>query len=56
MFRLTVVFKGAKIPRLRKVEWAYPVSMNEQKNEFSINVRPTPKNDTLVRLTLSKEE
>ena len=30
--------------------------MNEQKNEFSINVRPSAKSDTLVRLTLNKEE
>ncbi len=56
MFRLTVVFKGEKIPLLPNVYWGYPVSLNEQKNVFSINVRPTPKNDTLVRLTLSKEE
>ncbi|MGP1512486.1 MAG: CsgG/HfaB family protein [Treponema sp.] len=56
MFRLNVAFKGAKIPRLRKIEWAYPVSMNAQKNEFSLNVRPSAKSDTLVRLTLNKEE
>lgn len=56
MFRLNVAFKGAKIPRLRKIEWAYPVSMNAQKNEFSLNVRPSAKSDTLVRLTLNKGE
>ena len=56
MFRLNVAFEGTKIPRRRKIEWAYPVSMNAQKTEFSINVRPSAKSDTLVRLTLNKEE
>ena len=56
MFRLNAVFKGATVPRLRKIEWAYPISMNAAKNAFSINIYPDPKKDTLVRLTLNKTE
>ena len=56
MFRLNAVFKGAAAPHLRKIEWAYPISMNAAKNAFSINIYPDPKKDTLVRLTLNKTE
>ena len=56
MFRLNAVFKGAKMPRLRKIEWAYPILMNNSKNEFSINIPSYPNKDTLVRLTLNKTE
>ena len=56
MFRLNAVFKGAKMPRLRKIEWAYPILMNNSKNEFSINIPSYPNRDTLVRLTLNKIE
>ena len=31
MFRLNALFKGATLPRLRKIEWAYPISMNAEK-------------------------
>ncbi len=56
MFRLNAVFRGAKIQRLRKIAWAYPVSMNADKTEFSINIYPDPKKEDLVRLTLRKTE
>lgn len=56
MFRLNAVFKGTKMPRLRKIEWAYPILMNNSKNEFSINIPSYPNKDTLVRLTLNKIE
>ena len=56
MFRLNAVFKGAAAPHLRKIEWAYPISMNAEKNAFSINVYTDAKKDTLVRLTLNKTE
>ncbi len=56
MFRLNAIFKGAKMPRLRKIEWAYPILMNNSKNEFSINIPSYPNKDTLVRLTLNKIE
>ncbi len=56
MFRLNVVFRGAKIARLRKISWAYPISMNANKSEFSINIYPDPKKEDLVRLTLNKIE
>ena len=56
MFRLNAVFKGAAAPHLRKIEWAYPISMNAAKNAFSINIYPDAKKDTLVRLTLNKTE
>ena len=38
MFRLNAAFKGATVPRLRKIEWAYPISMNAAKNASSINL------------------
>ncbi len=56
MFCLNAIFRGAKIPRLRKIAWAYPVSMNADKTEFSINIYPDPKKEDLVRLTLRKME
>lgn len=56
MFRLNAVFKGASVPRLRKIEWAYPISMNAEKNSFSINIYTDSKKETLVRLTLNKME
>jgi len=56
MFRLNAVFKGATLPRLRKIEWAYPISMNAEKNAFSINIYTDAKKETLVRLTLNKTE
>ena len=56
MFRLNAIFKGTKMPRLRKIEWAYPILMNNSKNEFSINIPSYPNKDTLVRLTLNKIE
>ena len=56
MFRLNAVFKGATLPRLRKIEWAYPISMNAEKNAFSINLYTDAKKETLVRLTLNKTE
>ena len=56
MFRLNVIFKEATLPHLRKIEWAYPISMNSSKKSCSINIYPDPNKDTLARLTLSKIE
>ena len=56
MFRLNALFKGATLPRLHKIEWAYPISMNAEKNIFSINIYTNAKKETLVRLTLNKTE
>ena len=56
IFRLNAVFKGASIPHLRKIEWAYPISMNASKTSFSINIYPSCKKEGLVRLTLNKVE
>ena len=56
MFKLQVVFKGAKIARLRKINWAYPINLNDEKNSFSLNLPLDSQSDEIVRLTLTKEE
>jgi len=56
MFKLQVVFKGAKIARLRKINWAYPINLNNEKNSFSLNFPLDSQSDEIVRLTLAKEE
>ena len=56
MFRLNVIFKGANIPSLCKIEWAHPINMNSPKNEISRSALPSAKFDTLVCLSLNKEE
>lgn len=53
MFKLQAVFKGAKIARLRKINWVYPINLNNEKNSFSLNF-PLDSNE-MVRLTLTKE-
>lgn len=54
MFKLQAVFRGAKIPRLRKINWAYPINLNSGKNSFSLNFPLT--SQQIVRLTLTKED
>jgi len=56
IFRLNAVFRGASISHLRKIDWAYPISMNASKTSFSINIYPSSKKEELVRLTLNKVE
>ncbi|MGP1438905.1 MAG: CsgG/HfaB family protein [Treponema sp.] len=56
MFKLQAVFKGAKIARLRKINWAYPINLNNEKNSFSLNFPLDAKKQEMVRLTLTKEE
>ena len=56
MFRVNAIFRGAKLPYLRKIDWAYPIQMNNTKNAFSINIPSYTNKDTLVRLTLNKTE
>ena len=56
MFKLQAVFKGAKIARLRKINWTYPINLNDKKNSFSLNFPLDPKKQNMVRLTLIKEE
>ncbi|WP_443977526.1 hypothetical protein, partial [Treponema succinifaciens] len=56
IFRLNATFRNAKSKRLRKIEWAYPASMNRTQTEFSINVYPDNTKKELARLTLSKVE
>ena len=56
MFKLQAVFKGAKIARLRKINWTYPISLNDKKNSFSLNFPIDAKKQKMVRLTLIKEE
>lgn len=56
IFKLNVHFKGAKISHLRSINWAYPISMNGTKTEFSINVYPSAEKIQLTRITLSKIE
>jgi len=56
MFRVNAIFRGAKLPYLRKIDWAYPIQMNNTKNAFSINIPSYTNEDTLVRLTLNKTE
>lgn len=56
IFKLNATFRNAKTKRLRKIEWAYPVSMNRTHTEFSINVYPDSTKKELARLTLSKVE
>ena len=53
MFKLQAVFKGAKIARLRKINWVYPINLNNEKNSFSLNF-PLDSNK-MVRLTFIKE-
>ena len=53
MFKLQAVFKGAKIARLRKINWVYPINLNNEKNSFSLNL-PLDSNK-MVRLTFIKE-
>ena len=56
IFKLNATFRNAKTKRLRKIEWAYPASMNCTHTEFSINVYPDNTKKELARLTLSKVE
>ena len=56
MFKLQVVFKGAKIARLRKINWVYPINLNDEKNSFSLNLPLNSQSDEMVRLTLIKED
>ena len=53
MFKLQAVFKGAKIARLRKINWVYPINLNNEKNSFSLNFPLNSKE--MVRLTFIKE-
>jgi len=48
--------KGAKTAHLRSISWAYPITMNAAKTEFSINVYPSMEKSQLTRITLSKIE
>ena len=56
MFKLHVAFKGSKIPRLRTINWAYPININDERNSFSLNFPLDSQSDEMVRLTLTKEE
>lgn len=56
MFKLHVAFKGSKIPRLRTINWAYPININDERNSFSLNFPLDSQSDEMVRLVLTKEE
>lgn len=49
MFKLHVVFKGAKIPSLRTINWAYPININDERNSFSLNFPIDSQSDEMVR-------